>query len=127
MGDPAAFSRPKAAGAQPVRASENSMREETYSAAFAPERAAVSTTNVIMCGAAGIPAWRHTAAQQQCGTDCDENYDRHHFDHGEPVLEPSVVSYTAKIHQQQHSGKTHHPKQCGHGRKPIRHVGCGGY
>src|SRR5207253_9994998 len=60
MGDPAALSRPKAAGAQPVRARENNMREDTYRAAFAPERAAVSTTNVIMCGAAGIPACRNT-------------------------------------------------------------------
>src|SRR5437660_12630171 len=60
MGDPAALSRPKTAGAQPVRDRENNMREDTYSAAYAPERAAVSTTNVIMCGAAGITACRNT-------------------------------------------------------------------
>src|SRR5262252_8070670 len=60
MGDPAALSRPKDAGAQPVRAREKSMRDDTYKAALAPDRAAVSTTKVIMCDAAGMRAWRNT-------------------------------------------------------------------
>src|SRR5437899_9276139 len=76
MGDPAALSRPKAAGAQPVRARENNMREDTYRAAFAPERAAVSTTNVIMCGAAGMPACRKTLTKGRQRADRDQRVDR---------------------------------------------------
>src|SRR6266849_8081800 len=53
-GDPAAWSRPRKAGAHPVRASENRTREAAYSAAFAPDNAAVRITKVMMCGAAGI-------------------------------------------------------------------------
>src|ERR1700730_15405285 len=41
IGVPFVLRRPKARGAHPVRASENSIREEMYSAALAPERAAV--------------------------------------------------------------------------------------
>ena len=47
FGDPAAFKRPNRAGAHPLRANENNIRDATYNAAFAPERAAVSTTKVI--------------------------------------------------------------------------------
>src|ERR1051325_9493899 len=47
VGEPARFNRPIEGGAQPLRASEKSVRDAEYSAAFAPESAAVSTAKFI--------------------------------------------------------------------------------
>ena len=63
FGDPAAFRRPSSAGAHPVRASENSMREATYRAALAPESAAVSTTKFIRLLAPGMFTERNTVTK----------------------------------------------------------------
>ena len=47
IGEPALLSRPSAAGAHPLRASAKSVRDAAYSAAFAPDSAAVSTAKFI--------------------------------------------------------------------------------
>src|SRR5205807_6091277 len=60
LGDPALFSCPRRAGAQPLRAREKSILEETYRAAFAPDKAAVSTTKFIRWAAPGILTRRNT-------------------------------------------------------------------
>src|SRR5450755_2576592 len=60
LGEPEAVRRPKIAGAHPLRDKENNIREAIYRAALAPDNAAVSTTKVMICAAAGIPAWRNT-------------------------------------------------------------------
>src|SRR5579885_545294 len=60
LGEPAEVRRPKAAGAHPVRARENSIRDATYKAAFEAESAAVRTTKFMMWRAAGMFTWRKT-------------------------------------------------------------------
>src|SRR6266849_6812352 len=54
FGAPAEFNRPNSAGAHPVRANENSIRDAAYRFAFAPESAAVSITKLTSALAAGI-------------------------------------------------------------------------
>ena len=46
-GVPFPLNPPNIRGAHPLRAIENSMRDETYNAAFAPDNAAVNTTKFI--------------------------------------------------------------------------------
>src|SRR5580704_829318 len=60
LGVPFALNRPKLRGAHPLRAIENSILDETYSAAFAPDNAAVKTTKFIRCAAPGIFTDRKT-------------------------------------------------------------------
>src|SRR3982751_448897 len=60
VGEPARLRRPSEGGAQPLRESEKSVRDAAYSAAFAPESAAVSTAKFIRCPAPGMRTVRNT-------------------------------------------------------------------
>ena len=68
----------------------------------------------------------HADAEDVDRAEDDEQHDRRHLDHREPVLERAEVAHRARVHVEQDEREGERPDPHRHARKPVGHVDAGG-